>query len=363
MWPVSQALLRTIRGPHRVTARLEYRNGDGEWRGLSVVDGTATADRTSQVRWSLDATVHAPPEDLSPYASMLRAYRGVHVAGQVEWVPLGLYRMSSMNHAAASGTVKLSASSREAIIADAGFLVPRTARGDAESAITDLIREVIPDAYIDYRAAPGSVDTIIEDQDRWKLIAGSRDDASIANALGAEVFCDNIGRFVVAPIPTLDRAPMWEAGEGALVSEKTSRSRDGVYNVVVATGANLGEDEQAGPGYAWDDDPFSPTYAGADLHDVSSAGPFGRVIKFYSSSALKTTADCERAARGQLADSLGLHQQVSFTSLINPALVPGDVVRVSPPGLRSSDHVIDRIAIPLAGGASVDVTTRTSRRA
>lgn len=358
MWSVSQAFLRTILGPHRVASLLEFHNGDGVWQPLTVQSGEVTADRTSQTRWSLNVTV-TDDARLSAYSSKLRAHRGVYVGGQVEWVPLGVYRVEDVDRSTEDGNATLSGLSYEIIVSDAAFLIPRSVRGDAESAIRELITEVIPDAFVDFRTAPGQIAPITEDQDRWGIIDGSDDDASIANSLGAEVFCDNIGRFVVADIPALKKPPAWEVSDGVLVSASDTQTRDGVKNVIVVTGESLGEGETVGPAYAFDDDPYSPTFAGRDL--FGSAGPFGRVVEHYSSSAFKDIGACERAAKGRLANSLGLRQTRKFQAAPNPALVPGDVVRLKPPGERASDHVVDRVNISLGNSAVIDVDTRTTR--
>lgn len=366
MWPVSAVFLRTIRDSHESLASLQYHNGDGAWRELTVVDGQVTADRGSQTRWSLDATVTGvdmSEQGLNAYTSRLQAYRGVRLPSeQVEWVPLGQYRVESVSADVGADTLAVTGLSREIVVSDSKFLTPRTVRGDAEAAVTTLIREAIPDAYVDFRAESTQLGPITEDADRWTVIDGDSDDPSIGRALGAEVYTDGIGRFVVAPVPTIQDEPVWIADEGVLVTAAHELSRDGVYNVVVASPESTEEGADNRPGYAWDDDPASPTFAGYDpLNPMSTAGPFGLVVQHYSSSALKTYGDCVRAAQGILADSLGLAQQVSFTSLANPALVPGDVVRVAPPGERPGNHVIDSLSIDLIGGASIETKTRTTR--
>jgi hypothetical protein len=365
VYPVSDAFLRTIAGAHRVAASLEFHASDGTWQPLELSKGNVSADRTSQTRWSLTATVLEPPGSLSPFGSMLRAHRGVYLPdGTVEWVPSGVFRCESVKRQTGSPEVDVTGLSAEKIVADGGFLVPRNLHGGSGVAsIRELITEVLPGAYVDVRVPDQILGSLTEDKDRWGMIDGSSDSPSIAKLLGAEVYADGLGRFVIGPVPTVDDPPVWTAGDGVLVSADSELSRDGVVNVWVVTGASAGEDnETVGPGYALDTDPYSPTFAGSSLFDPTDVAPFGRVIDYYSSSALKDQGDCERAAAAKLADSLGLKHTVSFESVLNPALRPGDVVRIAPPGVLAHNHVIDKLTVDLAGSASLKADTRTSRQ-
>jgi hypothetical protein len=86
-------------------------------------------------------------------------------------------------------------------------------------------------------------------------------------------------------------------------------------------------------------------------------GPFGRVPKFYSSPFITTYSQAWAAAHAMLAKELGLPYSADFTAVPNPALEPGDPVRVSYPG-RAETHIIDRMTVPLTVGAPLAASTR-----
>lgn len=404
MWAVSDRFLATIRASHMVTATVQYDHGDGVWRDLRLVEGSADADRGSKTRWSIDATVvdDETSRQVTPFGSRLRAFRGVVLAdGTEERVPLGVCRVDSVSHKHGEATRKISALSFEKAVEDAQFLVPRSLNGgSAAYAITELIREVLPDAEVEVRVDDQIIGSLSEDKDRWGLIDGGQDDASVAKLLGAEVYCDNVGRFIVDVVPRVKQHPVWTVDTGVMVSHDYEFSRDDVYNVVVAVGeqdnettdetvdhpeedepeegtpeedptepeededgeADDGKEKEVpGPAFAWDDDPDSPTFAGSTLDDARDVGPFGRVVEHYSSSALKDMADCQRAAEAHLAEGLGLKHTVGLESIVNPALQPGDTIRIAPPNEPASNHVIDKISVPLAAKATMSLDTRADR--
>jgi len=406
MYPVSEALLATIRASHRIDVAVEFDQQDEHWQPLRVVDGTAEADRGSKTRWSIEATVadDQNSRQVTPFGSRLRAFRGVVLgSGATEWIPLGVCRVESVSHTRGEATRKLSALSFEQAIDDAKFLVPRSLNGGSASyAIRALIHEVLPEAEVQVRVPDQIIGSLTEDEDRWGLIDGDSDDASVAKLLGAEVFCDNQGRFIVDTVPRVRKTPVWTVDTGVMVSHDGEYSRDEVYNVVVTKGeednateededdpaaqvvhpppkdetiadpdeSEIGDDEDTaadeaaekeipGPAYAWDNDPDSPTFAGHTLDD--KPGPFGRVVEHYSSSALKDMGDCQRAAEAHLAQGLGLQHTVGLDAIVNPAVQPGDTIRIAPPNQPASNHVIDKISIPLEAKASMTLDTRADR--
>ncbi|MBQ1167350.1 DUF5047 domain-containing protein, partial [Streptomyces sp. A73] len=64
----------------------------------------------------------------------------------------------------------------------------------------------------------------------------------------------------------------------------------------------------------------SPTYV---------YGPFGRVPTFYSSATLTTSTLAQSAANKLLRDSLKPTATADLSSVPNPCLEPGDILRVT----------------------------------
>lgn len=347
--------------------RAEVSEDHATWYEVGVTGGSVSASRASQVRWTCDVTLDLG-RDVDPYGMWLRLFYGVRVPRwQPVYVPWGVYRVEDSE--ASTSALRVTGNGLEKALQDAAFPTPRTVPGEAggtvQQVVSRLVRDVLPDAAVDWRL---SVDRIARDivveSDRWGLIAGGSDDPSFARALGGEMYFDGRGVFVAAPVPTTAAEPVLTVASGQagmLVSPRVVRSRSGVYNLVSATGESTGDGPEIGPGYAWDIDPGSRTYAGPDpVNRPDLAGPFGVVTRFYSSPQLRTVDQCTQAARGILANALGLHKAVSFDQLVHPGLEPGDVVLLEEePGVMVP-HLIDSWSTDLATGA-MSVQTRSTR--
>ena len=116
-------------------------------------------------------------------------------------------------------------------------------------------------------------------------------------------------------------------------------SRTESHNKWIVIGDNP-ESEGAAPprGEAIDDDGNSPTYY---------YGSYGRKPEIWHSSFIESDEQAQDAADGKRAKEGGTTQSVDFGSLVNPALEPGDVVRItrSRDGVTLVDesHIIDSI--------------------
>jgi len=361
MYPVpSPRFLLALRESHVPYTRVQLMRTDGVVVDLPHTDGSVTVDRGSAVRRTCTVTVPdvgllpmTPTDQLAIYGARLRILRGiVYGDGTVESVPLGLFRIDSIEGDPSLGPVTISGSGLEAIVADDKFTAPYTTRGAtaAVTAITGLIQDTIPGATVVNRATDATIGTMTWDAqgDRWAAVQ------ECATAIGAEVYADPDGQFIIAELPDLLTAPVaWDvdAGEtGVLISAKRSFSRDGMYNVVVASGENTEDNTAKVSATASDDDPTSPTYVN---------GPFGRVPKFYSSATIIHSGIAQSAANKLLRDALKPNVTVSLTSLPNPCLEPGDVLRVTyEDGRRELQQVqsftislgLDSITIETIGG-------------
>jgi len=361
MYPApSDRFLAALRESHVPYTRVQLLRTDGVVVDLPHTDGSVTVDRGSAVRRTCTVTVPdtsllpmTPTEQLAIYGARLRISRGIiYGDGTTEAVPLGLFRIDSIEGDPSLGPVTISGSGLEAVVADDKFMSPYTTRGAtaAVTAITGLIQDTIPGATIVNRATDATIGTMTWDTqgDRWAAVQ------ECATAIGAEVYADADGQFIIAELPDLLTAPVaWDvsAGDtGVLISAKRSFSREGMCNVVVASGQNTEDNAPPVSATATDDDPTSPTYVG---------GPFGRVPKFYSSATLINSSLAQGAANKLLRDSIKPSATVSLTSLPNPCLEPGDVLRVTyEDGRRELQQVqsftislgLDSITIETIGG-------------
>jgi hypothetical protein len=356
MWAHSARFAAAVRSSYRPAVRATLMPARGAPVQVPLVDWEVTADRTSKTRRTLRATlgerVPIGLGGLSVYGAVLQLDVGIDYGdGTAELLPVGRFRLDERATARPGAGSTITGYGLEQPVQDARFLTPRTASGpSAVALITTLIQEARPGAVVISRAPRDmAVRQVTWDRERWDAVDGT--DASLARALGCEVYADGRGRFVIAPTPTIADRPVWTVAEGpggVLVSESSSETAAGVYNVVVATGDGTDGTAPVGPVIAYDDDPTSPTYW---------KGPFGARPRFYSSPLLTTAAAAGAAARSVLADSLGIARSLSFESLAHPGMEPGDVVGVEREGGLEL-HLIDRLT--LSATAAMRCETRTT---
>jgi hypothetical protein len=185
---------------------------------------------------------------------------------------------------------------------------------------------------------------MVWDGTRWEAVN------ALADSLDASVYFDQIGSPILAP--DQPGAPVWEvaAGDGGvLVGSKVAVTRDGVFNCVVTEG----EHPNGNPirSVVKDLDADSPTYWN---------GSFGHSVRKESSQVWNTQDKADRAATRLLRQSIGKVRTVDISSVPNPALDAGDVIRVKYVDGSVEDLVIDAFTVPLVGG-DFTMTARSKR--
>jgi hypothetical protein len=170
------------------------------------------------------------------------------------------------------------------------------------------------------------------------------------------VYATPDGGFVITVLADpLATTPVWsvEAGEGGVyISGVRGMSSKGVYNAVLARGESTGADVAPCSYLATDSDPGSPTYWG---------GPFGRRPRFYSSSTLLDTSACQAAAQLLLRAAKAPNAIGDFTSLPNPALETGDVIRVVHPDGSKELHQVAAFTVPLDVSGDFPISTISAK--
>ncbi|MCX5537715.1 DUF5047 domain-containing protein [Streptomyces sp. NBC_00006] len=333
---------------------------DGRILDLDHTGGSVSVDRAQAIRRTCSVTVTDPAliprtatDKLATYGSLLRISRGVEYGdGTQELAPLGMFRLDSVDGDIADGPVTLQGKAIECFIADDKFFETYTATGTVVGAITALITRTLPGAdVISYITdTPIGSRAFDIEADPW---AGAQE---IAAAAGAEVYTNADGVFVISQLPDLLTAtPVWavEATEGGVyVSGNRAMASDNVYNGVLARGENTADDAPPVSALIVDNDPGSPTRWG---------GAFGRRTKFISSSTLTTVNACSQAAALELVKAKAPNASGDFSSLPNPALEPGDVIRVlHPDGVREL-HQVASFSVPLDTGGDFPITTISAK--
>ncbi|MEU6768502.1 DUF5047 domain-containing protein [Streptomyces sp. NPDC046853] len=360
MYPVSDRFLARLAESHTVATRVQLFLTTGQVVDIEHTGGSVTVDRSQAVRRTCTvatADVSLIPrtagDKLAVYGARLRITRGVEYGdGTDELVPLGVFRLDSVDGDVTDGPVNLQGKDLSIVVAEDKLTEPWKATGTVVGAVTALIQRSIPDADVISLIVdtPIGARTFDAEADPW---AGCQE---IAAAAGAEVYPNADGVFVIATLPDLMTAtPVWaiEATEGGVyIKADRGMTSANVNNGVLAKGENTEENAPPVQYLATDDDPNSPTFWG---------GPFGRRPKFISSSTLTTVNACAQAANLELAKAKAPNASGDITSLPNPALEPGDVVRVTHPDETKELHQVASFSVPLDEGGDFPITTISAK--
>jgi hypothetical protein len=328
---------------------------------VPVVGGSVTATTTSQVRRSATLDVADPqywPSNplavLSALGSELQVEYGIQIpGGPIEWVPVirGVITDVSRARPATGSTAAFTATLADLSVKVAQMRfdqpVQTIAGATVVAEIRRLITEAVPGATVTDLTGSTQVAAQMEmERERW-----SDGVEKLADAIGAEVYADPVGRFIIRPQPVITNIPVWTVSTGhsgnvVTLDEKTTR--DLTYNKVVASGQRVDGTPPVWAAVA-DTDPASPTWIG---------GPFGTKTRFYVSQLLTTGPQCTTAATALLARTIGMHGSLTMSLITNPALDCGDVLSLRD-GDRTSNHIIDSLTVPLGPREAQQITTRS----
>lgn len=360
MYPVTDRFLQRITESHTPFTQVLLFLTDGRVVDLEHTGGSVTVDRGQAIRRTCTVTIadptlipRSPSDQLATYGATLRISRGVDYGDDSqELVPVGVFRLDSVGGDASQGPVTLQGKDLSAVIADDKFTTTYTVTGTLVSAVTELIHRSIPTAEIVASISDVPIGTRSYDieADPW---AGCQE---IAAAGGAEVYPDADGVFRIATLPDLATAtPVWsiEATEGgAYISANRAMTSDNVNNGVMARGENTTDNVPPVSYLATDNDPNSPTYW---------SGPYGRRPMFYTSATLISTGACQQAAILKLAQAKAPNASGDISSLPNPALEPGDVLRVMHEDGSRELHQAASFTVPLDVGGEFPIATISAK--
>jgi hypothetical protein len=369
---VSDAFLAQLRGAHRMVTTCDVLfAGEVIAEDLKVAGGRIDYDRraSSLARCSVEFAEPLRLPDggstdvLSPYGYELQIRRGVKFRnGDTELVSLGVFPIQESDIDGVTLRTSVSALDRSQRVRDARLEEPYEIPAGTlfEVALKALVSGLseggiaVPSTYvsgIEYSltSPPFTTPLLVFDAqaDRWDAAQ------SMATATGSELYFNGDGRLTMRLEPDVrTAASVWDVDEGVdgvLISASVARSRRSAYNRVVAysTNASTGEVFR---GVATDDDPSSPTY-----YD----GGFGRKPRFYASPLIASTAQAEASAASILRANLGVARSITLSAVTNPALEPGDVVRVARSSLGLDEvFVIDAMTIGLGPEDAMTVESR-----
>lgn len=337
---------------------VSWSNDGVTWQQSQMVSGSVTRDLTSTTHWSAELVLIADPVSLAginPFNTRVRIQHGIDwfPTGD-ELLPFGMYAVNTATFDYQAKTLTVDLTSYETFPIRATYVTPKNfAAGSADSVLRAALSDLFPDVSLTWddriRAAGSTtIPAVTGVTDRWSLIDGNDSSGSVAAAISARVIADAAGGFTVVPIATLQDSPVASVDSGSLlISRSDEWSADGVANIVAASGSTTAGDT-IGPAIVRDTDPNSATYWKKPI----AQGGFGQAPYVFTSSLITSVDQALKVAQSQLAQRLGLTYQVSFGSIHNPLLQPGDVITVD-----GTPLILDAITWDLSGGP-MTATTR-----
>lgn len=350
MWATSTDYTTALlSGSRRWATRVEVLWADSVVAALSVVsDGKVSIDQQA-VRRSLTATLidadgSLTPADardlLSPKGTEIRVYRGLLVAGEYEWVPLGVFGVNQPTVTAHNdGTkVELRAYDRVDAIRQRRFTMPWTVPSGTPTAdaISDIVtsRLDVPVRITSTgHTAPESV--FDELSDPWDAVR------ALAEADTLVAYFDPLGTLVVTRDDPVDTGITFAPGESSLLlGVSRTMSAEKTYSGVIVKGEH--PDKTPIRVELWDVDPASPTYA---------FGPFGKRPYGFTSSLVTTEGMAREAAETIMNRVTRMAQEIEIEIIGHPGHDVGDGITVEDPESRTSGYyAVTAAEIPLRPG-------------
>jgi hypothetical protein len=363
MLATSSAFLASLRGSHVVAINATlYVPGQAPVAVPVQPGGEIAIDRTARNRragsvlvpWTiaLEQLGLEPDVRTLPFGSYCRVRRGLRYASSSELVVLGHLRVESVAWSTTEGVARLELADRMAQVADEPLLSPYAPAGLYPSDAAVALVTAVFGGTITYSVTiPTSAQPLLTDVVYTNDRAAAVED--LAQAIGGQAYFDELGNFRLDPLPDPStQTPVFtiDAGaSGVMVSAEESLDRTALANGVLVQGQ---QDANAPPISALvvDSNPASPTLWG---------GPFGKVARVETSSAVQTSAQAIATATAILNNQLGLERQLTIAMVPNPALVAGDVVTIAFDDGRVETHIVESVRQPLDATVPSTLATRS----
>lgn len=307
---------RSLGVPERVTLTVPKRSAGIDWTPSADTDPLAAKGQTVKISLGI----------------------GIGTDG-VEWFQRGEYVILSTEDNGDS--LRVTCAGLLYLIAEAGFVSPFQPSGTIASTIRALIEPALTadlDSAPSDRAVPAGINW---DQDRLGALA------ELLDAWPADMLVNEQGYLEVLPDtdPTVAVRSFTNDEDDAartIVTASGSSSRDGGFNVVIATGTASDGGEVRGVAYVTSG-PW--TYATGTANQLPV--PFG-----YSSPLLTTAAQCTAAAQTVLRRKMRQAVLRSFTITCppDPTLQLGDAVAVTTDDVTALLCTVEGISLPYVPG-------------
>lgn len=361
MYAVSNAFLTALAQPSMVVVSQVVASDGTE---LAFQDGSVTMDSRRNITRTceLELTATDTLTVQQVYELVMRpdveitVRRGLKLAnGTSEFVTLGVFSTDTADYSkGVTGVVKWSGSDRSKKVARSRFTDPYqiTAGTGLAAAGTALLQSRFANVTTNFGNVLNNVAATIafdagDNSNPWECAR----DLFADHGFDLSFDGNGIARAVLVPDPAT-AVPVFDFGAGEtnmVLDAQVSGTLEKTYNGVIVTGEGS---DLASPirGEVWDEDPSSPTYY---------LGGYGKVPYFYSSPLITSATLAQAVAIVFLAKLKGATSQLSWPAVVNPALEPLDVVRLTIDGLQQ-DVVIDQLQIPLRAQNSMTAVARVA---
>lgn len=359
MYNVSSAFLLALQQPSmKMAVSVIASNGSV----LSIQNGSVTMDSRRGVGRTAELElVSTTSLTLSQVYDLLLTpdievtiSRGLVLAdGSTEYVPLGVFSTDEVSYSKlAAGVIKWAGSDRSKKVSRSKFVDPyQIASGTSlASAGTSLLQSRYASIATNFSNVVQTIGATIiydagEGSDPWQ----SARDLFTDHGYDLNFDGNGVARAIAVPDPATV-SPVFDFGSSAtnlVLDAEVRGTLEKSYNGVIITGegSNLSSPVR---GEAWDTDPTSPTYY---------LGGYGKVPFFWSSPLITTSTLAQAVAIVLLSKLKGKTEQVSWPSVVNPALEPFDVVQITLGG-TATKLVIDQLTIPLRAQDSMTAIAR-----
>jgi hypothetical protein len=254
----------------------------------------------------------------------------------VEWFQRGEFLILSAEEG--DETVEVTAAGLLYLAAEAGFVAPFQPSGTIGGTLRALVEPAVQ-VNLDSAPTDRSVPAAITWDDRIGAVY------ELLDAWPAVPRMNEQGYLEVLPdvTPTVAVRSFTNAAGGTVVSSVGTSTREGGFNVVVATGNAVDGTEVRGQAYVTEG-PWA--YPGGAANPLPV--PFG-----YASPLLTTQAQCVAAARTVLNRKLrqAILRRFTVTAVLDPTIQLGDAVSITDDEVTDLLCTVERIVLPYRPGA------------
>lgn len=375
-WATSTRFRQTVVGSHLAVSRVRLLTTvqyglDPVGQVLPLLAGDVKMSATADIKATATITVPGDYWDaVQPYGGEVFIERGVSFGdGTAEYVPLGYFRIDKATQDQQPyGPIVLDLSDRTAQLQQVRAATPwqvpaATTHRAVVAALVNgsptgvgtygLYGPAAPAMVVDWTAAGYNPDTttvgndVVIDNYAYDFLA------KLVGANGAILRFAPTGELAVVATEPAPDAPasrlIVEGVTGTLIKTSRSVSRDGVANIVRATGS---------------DPAFMTGYQFAYIVAPSKLawnGPFGPSIRYFASPLLTTADQAAGAAGTTLGHQTGLPTTSSLYTVPDPSVQTLDKVNALVGGAQET-HIVNELSIPLlvATATPLTIATRTT---